>query len=406
MERLCALDVGNGETLCLLGEYDERGELYILAQSKRKTQGLNRGVISDIERLSSTLRECVLEVERMSGIKVDGVFVSLSNPKLKSENLKESVLISTTPKVIDEGDLNRLLEKINLRARDDEYEIIHKIPKSYTLDNQEGVKNPVGLMGTKLSAEVHIVKVPKVHLLNFKRAINNAGLEVLGVAFSGIANFYSLLKYEDVEDGLLLIDLGHSLTNFVLFLEGSPTLCGVVQLGGIDITKDVAHYLGTDLEEAEKIKKNYGSALVELTKNSEGTTLSGKRRKNVSLEELSNVIQVRVEEILEEIAKGIQEKGYDLDQVKGGVALTGGGSKLRGIRELCERFFNLPTFLPLPREVYGLSEELKNPEFSTAIGLLKMFKNFKNVRKEKPSKNGSFLKKLLNSIKRMWEEEL
>jgi cell division protein FtsA len=243
------------------------------------------------------------------------------------------------------------------------------------LDDQEGVLNPVGLLGSKLTAEVHLIKVGTSLLKNVEKAVLSSGLTIAGRYPSILASAEAVLSQEEKEEGVLLLDIGAGLTDFILFVEGSPVLTGTVPMGGNSITKDIAHFMKVNIEQAERIKIEHGFALADMVNESEKIKVKPRGEdKEIMVEkrEVSEVIQIRLEEIADKVLEQINNQGINLSAINAGIVLTGGSSKLAGIKEFFERYTDLPVRIGSPMGVIGLRERVQDPAYATAVGLLKL----------------------------------
>ena len=310
----------------------------------------------------------------MSGHKVTDVIINVSTEKIKSQNERDTTSISSSPVEIEEEHINRLLERGVTKGKEDGYEIIHAIPRKYTLDNQEGIEDPTGLIGSKLTAQIHIVKVPTTIVGNLEKAVAVAGFSPTKRVVNVLASAKAVLAEEERESGVLLIDIGAGLTDFALFIEGSPVVTGAVPIGGLSITKDIAYFMKVEYEEAERAKRENGVALVDLVREGEIIKIKPKNEiREVAVEKrhLAEVIQVRIEEILEEVVTRIENAGFKVDSAGAGVVITGGTANLKGIKELVERFTDLPARIGVPTGIIGLKERIEDPKYATSVGLLK-----------------------------------
>jgi len=374
MRTVASVDIGTDKIVALIGEVDSYGDIHIIGVGETASRGIYRGFITKLGAAARAIATAVREAEEMSGQKVSEVFINVSGQGIKSQNEKDTINISPSPVEVQEEHVDRLLERSIAKGREDGYEIVHTVPTRYTLDDQEGVEDPVGLIGSRLTAQVHIVKVSLTLSRNLERAVSSAGFEASGKAVGALASAKAVLREEELEEGVLLIDMGAGLTDFVLFLEGNPVVTGCVPFAGGVITRDIVSFMRVDQEEAERIKREEGSALVELVNG--GDTFRIRPRgesREFSLEKskLAEVIQVRLEEIMDKVVEEISGAGFKLDAANAGVVVTGGTANLRGIKEFLERFTELPARVGMPEGVIGLKEKIEDPKYATAVGLLK-----------------------------------
>ncbi|RLJ70355.1 cell division protein FtsA [Hydrogenivirga caldilitoris] len=374
MKTVASIDIGTDKIVALIGEVDTYGDLHIVGVGESKARGVDKGTITRLEVAARAIATAVREAEEMSGQKVSEVVINVSGSTIKSQNEKDTINISPSPVEVENEHIQRLVERSIARGKEDGYEIIHAIPRRYMLDDQEGIEDPVGLIGSKLTAQVHIVKVGTTVSRNIEKAVVSAGFQPAMRVASAIASAKAVLSDEEKEEGVLLIDMGASLTDFVLYLEGYPVITGSLPLAGNAITKDISSYMKIDPEHAEKIKREQGVALVNLVK--EGEIIKIKPRgedRDISIEKttLAEVIQIRLEEIIEKIVEKIDSSGYKIDIANAGVVITGGCANLKGIKEFVERFTDLPARIGVPSGIIGLKEKIEDAKYATAVGLLK-----------------------------------
>lgn len=374
MRTVASIDIGTDKIVALIGEVDSYGDVHIVGVGETKSRGINKGSVTKLEVAARAIATAVREAEEMSGQKVREVVINVSGEKLRSQNEKDTVNISPSPVEVGEEHIGRLLERSIAKGKEDGFDIIHAIPRKYTLDEQDGIEDPVGLIGSKLTAQIHIVKVNTTLSVNLEKAVTSAGFEPVSKVVSAIASAKAVLKEEEKEEGVLLIDMGAGLTDFILFLEGHPVITGSIPLAGNTITKDISTFMRVDQEEAERIKKEGGVALVDMVK--EGDVLRIRPRgedRELSIDrfKLAEVIQIRLEEIIEKVMERIEEAGFRLDSANAGVVITGGSANLEGMKEFLERFTDLPARVGVPEGLIGLKEKIEDPKYATAVGLLK-----------------------------------
>ncbi|MCS7170702.1 MAG: cell division protein FtsA, partial [Aquificaceae bacterium] len=303
------------------------------------------------------------------------VVLGISGPTLKSQNERDTVSIASQPVEIDYSHIERLIDRAVMRSKEEGYEILSAIPRRFILDEQEGVIDPLGLLGSKISAEVHVVKVGSSLLKNTEKVVINAGMDIAGRFLSPIASAEAVLTPEEREEGALMIDIGAGLTDFVVFLEGSILVTGCIPMGGLNITKDIAHFMKINIEQAERIKVENGYALADVVNEAERIKIKPRgeeREVTVGRKQLAEVIQIRLEEIMEKLTDLLNSQGVDLNSLHAGIVITGGSAKLAGMRELLERYFDLPVRVGYPAGVIGLKEKVQDPAYATSVGLIKL----------------------------------
>ncbi len=374
MRTVASIDIGTDKIVALIGEVDTYGDVHIVGIGESKSRGIDKGSVTRLEVAARAISTAMREAEEMSGQKISGVVINVSGSSIRSQNERDTINVSSNPVEVEEEHIVKLIERSTNRGKEDGYEIIHAIPRKFVLDDQEGIEDPVGLIGSKLTAQVHIIKVGTTLNRNLEKVVSYAGYQPTRKVVSALASAKAVLKEEEKDDGVLLMDIGAALTDFVLFIEGYPVITGCITLGGNNITKDISFFMKVDNEEAERIKRESGVALVDLVK--EGDVLKIKPRgetREVTIERkhLAEVIQIRLEEIMEKIITKIEEAGFKLDSANAGVVITGGTANLQGIKEFVERFTDLPVRIGVPEGLIGLKERIEDPRYATAVGLLK-----------------------------------
>ncbi len=415
MKAVASLDLGTSKIVVLLAEIDNYGDMHIIGVGEAPSKGIERGQITRLDLAVASILKAAKEAQEMAGVKLTSVNLGISSSVLKSQNERDTINISPQPVEIDESQIQRLIERATTRAKEEGYEIVSAIPRKFILDDQEGVLNPVGLLGSKLTAEVHLIKVGTSLLKNIEKAVLSSGFIIADKYPSILASAEAVLSQEEKEEGVLLLDLGAGLTNFILFVEGSPVLTGTLPMGGNSITKDIAHYMKITVEQAEKVKIEHGYALADSVNESERIKIRPRgedKDSAVSKKEIAEVIQIRLEEIADKVLERINSNGINLSVINAGIILTGGSSKLAGIKEFFERYMDLPVRVGTPVGVIGLRERVQDPAYATAVGLLKLKPQFAqgfslNEHRESLNKDSKLrFGSLLERIKSFFKEVL
>jgi len=375
MKVISSLDLGTSKVVSLVGEIDSYGEIQIIGVGEAPSRGIDRGYITKLDLAVKSIMSATREAQDMATSKIEEVFVSISSPTLKSQNERDTLSVSPQPVEIEQTHIDRLIERALTRAREEGYEVISAVPRKFSLDEQEGIISPVGLLGSRLSAEIHVVKVGSSLLRNLEKAVFSSGINIAGKFLSPMASAEAVLSPEEKEEGVLLIDMGAGLTDFVLYQEGSPLITGSVPMGGINITKDIAHFLKITVEQAEMVKIEHGFAIADLVSETERIKIKPRgeeKETTIGRRQLAEVIQIRLEEIMDKLMENLEARGISLESVNAGVVITGGCAKLQGMRDFLERYFDMPARIGYPVGVVGLTEKAKDPAYSTAVGLIKL----------------------------------
>jgi len=367
---ILGIDIGSTKICAVIAKKHSNGDLKILGAGIAKSQGLKKGIITNIDLASSSIKNALNDAKRVAGTQYETVVVSISGAYTKSV---ESVGVVNVPNHdIGIREINRALQMADHNSNiPSEYEKLHILPYNFKVDGQEFIEDPLGMNGSRLEVQVHIITVQKTSLSNLEKAVKLADIKIDNIVLSGYASEIAVVNEDERELGVVVIDIGGATCNMIIHAGNSLRYNDFLGIGSNNITNDLSTALHTPLHAADNIKINYGalnnnsSELVELPIIGDDASTH-----EVSLDIVSNVIYARVEETLMILAKMLEDSGYK-DQVGAGIVLTGGLTKIGGIRELTTAIFdNLPSRVAKPREMEGLFETLRDPSYSTAIGLV------------------------------------
>lgn len=373
-ERLVVgLDVGTTKVACLIANVvDEFIE--IIGVGVAPSRGLEKGVVVDIGRTIQSIRKAVEEAENMADVKVREAYVGIAGKHIRSMNTNAIISITRADRTITQEDVRRVIEAARAIPISPDLQIIHIIPRQYIVDGQDGITDPVGMTGTRLEADVHIVlgSVTAVH--NLVRCVEAVGIGVKQIVLEPLASAMAVLSSAEKELGVVLLDCGGGTTDISVFRGGDIWFAKTIPIAGEHITNDITVGLQTPIEEAERIKKLYGTCLVDAVGDDEKievATLGGEGTRQVSRKKLAKIIEPRVEEILDLAMQEVEEAGYR-DLIPAGMVLTGGTSLLHGIVEFAQRRYGIPVRRgSVPKNVHGFQEIVESPIFATGVGLLK-----------------------------------
>jgi len=367
-----ALDIGSSMIRAAIGEYNEKGELHLAGFSSLESDGLRKGVIVNIEGVIKLISMVIEEAEHDAGRTVEEVWVSLSSQTLESLNSRGVVAINSRDKEIVEKDIRRVLEVSRAIALPMDREILHVLPQHYIVDDQPGVKSPANMIGVRLGAEVHIVTAPIAATENRVKAVNRSGFAIREIVMDSLAAAYGVLTRDEMEMGVLLLDIGYSHTGWILLQGGAPWRSGSVPLGAGQVSKDISIVLKTPIEAAEEIKLESGycwDALIEADEPVIVPGVGGRQPIHVTESELCMIIQSRMRELFR-IVREDTELGKHIYRMGGGVVLCGGGARLRGVADLAASVFDLPVRVGRPLAPDSLRSELTGPEMAVLMGLI------------------------------------
>ena len=363
------LDIGTTKICTIVGEMAD-GQVKSIGLGPFPSKGLRKGVVINIESTVQSIKKAVEEAELMADCHITSVYVGIAGGHIKGINSHGVIAIKN--KEITEKDKNRVIDAASAVAMPMDREIIHVIPQEYIVDDQDGIKDPVGMSGVRLEGRVHIVTGAITSAQNIIKCANRAGLDVDDIVLEQLGSSEAVLTPEEKEMGAAIIDIGGGTTDLVIFLNGSIKHTAVFSMAGNHITNDISVGLRTPVEEAEKIKIRYGCALTSLVRKDETIevpSVGGRKPRVLSRQTLAEIIEPRVEEILTLVRDELMKMNYG-NLLASGVILTGGSAILEGIPELAEQIFNLPVRKGTPVGIGGLVDLVNSPIYATGVGLV------------------------------------
>jgi len=403
------LDIGTTKICCIVGEIVEGASgtqpgINIIGIGTAPSTGLRKGVVINIDSTVESISKAVEEAELMAGVEISSVYTGIAGGHIKSFN--SSGVVAIKDKEITASDIQRVIDAAKAVAIPLDREVIHVIPQEYVIDEQDGIREPIGMSGVRLEAKVHIVSGAVSSAQNIVKCANKAGLNVSEICLQPIASSEAVLTADEKELGIVLIDIGGGTSDIAIFKEGSVVYTGVLAVGGNHITNDIAVGLRTPQSEAEKVKIRHGCAMAALVKPDETIEVpgvGGRKPRIVSRRLLAEIIEPRCEEIFSLIQREILKSGYQ-DLLSGGVVITGGAVMLEGMAELAEFIFEMPVKRGLPQGIGGLRDVVNSPKFATGVGLLKY--GARNGAKSKfPIREKNIYDKVRGSM-RTWIKDL
>ncbi len=363
------LDIGTTKTCVIVGEISNVG-IDIIGIGTHPSEGLRKGIVVNIDSTVDSIKRAVEEAELMSECEIRSVFTSIAGNHIRG--LNSYGIVAVKGGEVDEYDVQRALEAAKAIAIPLDRKIIHILPQYYIVDDQDGVKDPIGMSGVRLEAKVHVVTGAVTSIQNIIKSVNRVGLDVNEMILGPLASCETILSQDEKDLGVALIDIGGGTTDIAVFAEGSIKHTAVLPLGGNYVTSDISVGLRTPVLEAEKIKIRYGCAytpLIPQNENIEVPSVGGRNPRNISRQVLGEIIEPRMEEILSLAQREIVKSGYD-DLLAAGVVLTGGTATLEGTTELAEQIFNTPVRKGYPVGVGGITDIINNPMYATGVGLV------------------------------------
>jgi len=404
---IAGLDIGTTKIGVIIAEKDKSGETKILGVGKSPSDGLRRGVVVNLDKTVRSIEKAVEEAELMAGTEISEVYAGIAGDHIRSLNSRGIVAVSREDNEITKDDIRRSIDAAKAIALPMDREIIHIIPQEFIVDDQDGIKDPVGMFGVRLEVDAHIVTGAVTSAQNIYKSVQRAQLKVKDIVLEPLASSYAVLDEDEKELGVCLLDIGGGTTDIALFFEGSIRHTGVIGLGGNSITNDVALGLRTPVEQAEKIKIEYGCCFQGLV--NEGETLEvpgvgGRIAREVSKSVLTGIIQPRMEEIFSIALREIKRSDY-LDLLTTGIVITGGSSFLPGVVELAEHVFDMPVKIGIPTGLSGLVSSASHPMYATGVGLVIYGEKHEHQNPELYNSDDSkMFEKILNRMKKWFGE--
>ena len=391
------LDIGTTNITVVVASINPEGKIEITGVGNCPSKGLRKGVVINIEATIDSISKAINQAETMSGVEIRSVYASLSGNHIKS--LNSHGIVGIKNREVSQYDIDKVIEAAKAVAIPMDREILHVIPQEFIIDDQDGIKEPLGISGVRLEARVHIITGAVASAQNIVKCANRCGLKVQDIVLSPIASALAVLSPEEQELGVALVDLGGGTTDLTVFKAGAVKHTAVLPVGGNHITNDLAAGLRTPLAAAEEIKCRYGARNESLS-NLEFEDFShitidvpstgGRSSRQVSMKELSDIVEPRVKELLEMLHREIIRSESD-QYLTSGLVLTGGAAKLKGLVQMAEEAFNLPARIGYPKGVSGLNDLVNMPEYATAVGLvLHAVANTNKVRSINPKSNSLF----------------
>ena len=371
---IVGLDIGTTKVCAVIGQYDEDTQgVEIIGVGSTPSRGLRRGVVVNIDKTIRSILKAVEESEMMSGREVAGVFAGIAGGNIEGINSRGVVAVSGRDREISPADVDRVVDAAKAIVIPMDREVIHVIPQEFIVDQQGGVGDPVGMVGVRLEAEVHIITGAISSIQNVVKCANRAGFKVYDIALEPLASSKAVLSADEKELGVLLIDLGGGTTDVLVHVAGSPYHTDVIALGGDQVTSDISIVLKTPQDAAERIKCESGCCFYPLVESEEDLVtipgVGGRLPETVRKADVARIIQPRMTEVFELVKEQLDRRSL-LPMLGGGVVLTGGGSLLQGCVELAREVFGLHARIGYPRRMGGLVEEYHSPIYATGVGLV------------------------------------
>ncbi len=367
---IVGLDIGTSKVVAIVGEYSDDKGLEIIGIGSHPSRGLKKGVVVDIESTVHAIQRAVEEVELMSGCQIHSVYAGIAGSHIRSLNSHGIVAIKDNE--VSEADVERVIDAAKAVAIPADQKILHILPQEYLIDSQDGVKEPYGMSGVRLEAKVHLVTGAVNAAQNIEKCIRRCGLVPEDIILEQLASSYAVLTDDERELGVCLVDIGGGTSDIAIFTEGSIKHTGVIPIAGDQVTNDIAMALRTPTQHADEIKIKYACALAQLARADETIkvpSVGDRPARDLSRQALAEVVEPRYDELFTLVQAEIRRSGYE-QMLAGGIVLTGGTAKMEGAVDLAEEIFHVPVRLGVPNQAGGLQDIVRNPIYSTGVGLL------------------------------------
>jgi len=370
---LAAIDVGSSKICTLVAEITPEGDVRILGVGITPSQGVKKGMVDNIQQATEAITISVERAEKSSGSRIASAHISVGGTHVQSMNNRGIATIPGQTRAITEDDIDRALEGARNLNLPTNREVLHTLPRFFVVDGQEQVTDPVGMFGQRLDMDCHIVTGSVTAVQNLEQCVEGAGIQVETIVFSPLAAAESVLEVEEKEQGVILVDLGGGTTDVAVYVDGAIFHTAVLPVGGYHLTHDLVAGLRAPYSAVEELKLAYGSCLpsrVDADEIVEIEAFGGERTREIPRRRMAEILQARVEEILEMIYVDVKRAGFD-DLVAAGLVITGGTAALPGIVELAEMVLRIPVRVGIPRGIHGLADSLNSPAYATSVGLLR-----------------------------------
>ncbi|MGB1684973.1 MAG: cell division protein FtsA [Pseudomonadales bacterium] len=367
---IVGLDIGTSKVVAIVAEIGIDGEVEIVGIGSHPSRGLKKGVVVNIESTVQSIQRAVEEAELMAGCQIHSVYAGIAGNHIRS--LNSHGIVAIKDREVFQPDIDRVIDAAQAVAIPADQKILHILPQEYVIDEQEGVKEPLGMSGVRLEAKVHLVTCAVNAAQNIEKCIRKCGLHVEDIILEQLASGYSVLTEDEKDLGVCVVDIGGGTTDIAVFTDGAIRHTAVIPIAGDQVNNDIAMALRTPTPHAEEIKIKYACALASLAGENETIKVPsvGERpERDLSRQALAEVVEPRYDELFTFIQAELRRSGYE-DLIAAGIVLTGGTAKMEGAVELAEEIFHMPVRLGKPKDISGLADIVRNPIYSTAVGLL------------------------------------
>jgi len=364
------LDIGTSKVVAIVGQPTDDGGIEIAGIGSHPSRGMKRGVVINIESTVLSIQRAVEEAELMAGCDIHSVYVGVAGSHISSMNSDGVVAIKE--REVTHSDIERVIDSARARAISEGQRVLHVLPQEFSIDTQGGIREPLGMSGVRLEAQVHLVTAAQNAVQNIEKCVRRCGLDVDAIILEQLASSMAVLTEDERELGVCMVDIGGGTTDMAIFTEGAIRHTAVIPIAGDQVTNDIAMALRTPTQHAEEIKVKYACALTQLAASDEMIkvpSVGDRPARDLSRQALAEVVEPRYEELFTLVRDELRRSGYE-DMVAAGVVLTGGTSRMEGVSELAEEIFHMPVRIACPQNVRGLADVVRNPIYATGVGLL------------------------------------
>ena len=395
---IVGLDIGTSKVVAIVGEVTPENEIEIIGLGSHPSRGLKKGVVVNIESTVQSIQRAVEEAELMAGCQIHSVYAGIAGSHVRS--LNSHGIVAIRDKEVTPYDVERVIDAARAVAIPADQKILHILPQEFIIDTQESIREPVGMSGVRLEAKVHMVTGAVSAAQNIIKCVRRCGLEVDDIILEQLASSHSVLTDDEKELGVCLVDIGGGTTDIAVFTEGAIRHTAVIPIAGDQVTNDIAVALRTPTQHAEEIKIKYACALTQLAsveETIEVPSVGDRPDRRLARQTLAEVVEPRYEELFTLIQAELRRSGFE-DLCAAGVVITGGSSKMEGAVELAEEIFHMPVRLGIPQYISGLVDVVRNPVYSTGVGLL-LFGYQNRAMRETEARMGSGFRGVLRRMK-------
>jgi len=368
-KKLAAIDVGTTKICTAIADVDENNAIRVAGVGITPSHGLHKGLVVNINDARESIRESVKKAEQASGYKVESAYIGVTGRHVTSLNNQGVVAITRNDRLVRPEDLRRVLQCAQSVKVPADRKLLHVIPRSYAVDGQAGIKNPVGMHGFRLDVETHVITAAVASIQNLAKCVRGIGIDIDDLVLEPLASSEAILSEDEKHAGIVMADIGGGTTDIAIFKDGSIWHTAILPVAGYQLTRDVAIGLGLPFDVAEEMKKRYGSVMSIYEGATESTNPLSEDGHGASYQDLHDILRARVEEILRLILLELPRSEYE-SLVPAGLVLTGGSSNLSGIDALGRDILKLPVRVGTPGNIYGINDALRDPAYATSVGLL------------------------------------